>query len=98
MVKVVLPHHLRNLARVSQEVSLEVAGTVSVASVLTALEAAHPVLRGTIREHGTLKRRPFVRFFACGEDISLEPAEAPLPAKIASGEEPLLVIGAIAGG
>lgn len=98
MVRVVLPHHLRNLARVGQEVSLEVSGPVSVASVLSALEAAHPVLKGTIRDHGTLRRRPFLRFFACGEDISLEPAESPLPASIASGAEPLLVIGAIAGG
>lgn len=98
MVRVVLPHHLRNLAQVGQEVSLQVAGSVSVASVLTALEATYPVLKGTIREHGTLKRRAFLRFFACGEDISLEPADAPLPNSIARGDEPLLVIGAIAGG
>ena len=98
MVRVVLPQHLRNLAQVGQEVTLDVSEPVSVASVLSALELAHPMLKGTIREHGTLKRRPFVRFFECGEDISLEPADAPLPAKIASGEEPLLVIGAIAGG
>ncbi len=98
MVRVVLPHHLRNLAQVGQEVSLEVGAPISVASVLSALEAAHPTLKGTIRDHATLKRRPFLRFFACGEDISLEPADNPLPASIASGEEPLLVIGAIAGG
>lgn len=98
MVRVVLPHHLRNLAQVGQEVTLQVEGPVSVASVLTALEAAHPVLKGTIRDHGTHQRRPFLRFFACGEDISHEPADALLPASIASGSEPLLVIGAIAGG
>jgi len=98
MVRVVLPHHLRNLAQVGQEVSLEVAGPVSVASVLGALEAKYPMLKGTIREHETLKRRAFLRFFACGEDISLEPADRPLPESIASGNEPLLVIGAIAGG
>lgn len=98
MVRVVLPHHLRNLAQVGQEVSLQVDGVVSVATVLDALEGAHPVLKGTIREHGTHKRRPFLRFFACGEDISLEPADNPLPEAIASGGEPLLVIGAIAGG
>ncbi|MBI1757372.1 MAG: MoaD/ThiS family protein [Fimbriimonas ginsengisoli] len=98
MVRVVLPHHLRSLAQVGQEVSLQVAGPVSVASVIGALEATYPVLKGTIREHGTLKRRAFLRFFACGEDVSLEPADNPLPDSIANGNEPLLVIGAIAGG
>ena len=98
MIRVVLPYHLRNLARVDGEVALEVQGPVSVRSVLDALEARHPVLRGTIRDHGTLKRRAFVRFFACGEDLSLEPAEAVLPAAVAEGREPLMVVGAMAGG
>ncbi|HWD38711.1 MAG TPA: MoaD/ThiS family protein [Fimbriimonas sp.] len=98
MVRVILPHHLRNLARVGAEVSVDVAGTVSVSSVLGALEDAYPVLKGTIRDHGTHRRRAFLRFFACGEDISLEPAERELPESIAAGREPLLVVGAIAGG
>lgn len=98
MVRVVLPHHLRNLAQVGGEVELEVSPPGTVASVLDALETAYPVLRGTIRDHGTHKRRDFVRFFADGEDISLEPTENPLPQNVASGREPLLVIGAIAGG
>ena len=98
MVRVVLPHHLRNLAKVGSEVELSVNGPISVASVLDALESAHPVLKGTIRDHGTLKRRPFLRFFAAGEDISLEPPDLPLPETIARGNEPLLVVGAIAGG
>jgi len=98
MVRVVLPHHLQNLAHVDREVELQVSGPVSVASVLEALELAYPVLKGTIRDHGTLKRRPFLRFFAAGEDISLDPADQSLPDSIASGHEPLLVVGAIAGG
>ena len=98
MVRVVLPHHLRNLARVGQEVELCVSDPVSVSSILDALEAAYPVLKGTIREHGTFKRRAFLRFFANGEDISLEPADRSLPDSIANGTEPLLVVGAIAGG
>jgi len=98
MVRVVLPHHLRNLAQLGQEVELSVSGTVSVASVLDALESGYPVLKGTIREHETHKRRPFLRFFAAGEDISLDPATQPLPESIANGSEPLLVVGAIAGG
>lgn len=98
MVRVVLPHHLRNLARVGAEVSVEVSGTVSIGAILDAIEAAYPMLRGTIRDHGTLKRRPFLRFFACGEDWSLEPPETVLPDAIASGAEPFLVVGAIAGG
>jgi len=98
MIRVVLPFHLRNLARVDGEVELEVENPVTLGAVLDALEARYPVLRGTIRDHGTLKRRPFVRFFACKEDFSLEPREAPLPAKVASGAEPFLIIGAIAGG
>lgn len=97
-VRVVLPQHLRTLARVGGEVRVEVEGPVTVGSVLDALEAAHPVLRGTIRDHGTLKRRAFVRFFACEEDLSHEPPEAPLPEPVAAGAEPLLVVGAMAGG
>ena len=97
-IRVVLPFHLRNLARVDGEVQLEVAGPVTLGAVLDALEARYPVLRGTIRDHATLKRRPFVRFFACKEDLSLEPPEMRLPDAVANGEEPLLVIGAIAGG
>ncbi|WP_025226508.1 MoaD/ThiS family protein [Fimbriimonas ginsengisoli] len=99
MIRVVLPHHLRTLGNITgQEVQLDVSGPVTVASVLDALEVAYPVLRGTIRDHGTLKRRAFLRFFAGGEDISLEPMTKPLPEPIAAGQEPLLVIGAIAGG
>lgn len=98
MIRVVLPFHLRNLARVEGEVALEVAGPVTIGSVLAALEARFPVLRGTIRDHGTLKRRPFVRFFACKEDMSLDPPETPLPEAVVSGTEPFLIIGAMAGG
>ena len=97
-IRVVLPFHLRNLARVDSEVQLEVEGPVTVRSVLDALEARYPVLRGTIRDHGTLKRRPFVRFFACKEDLSLEPPETKLPDEVVSGAEPFLIVGAIAGG
>ena len=98
MVRVTLPFHLRNLAQTEQEVQLSVATPVSVSTVLDALEAAYPVLKGTIREHETLKRRAFLRFFACGEDISTESPDLPLPESIANGTEPLMVIGAIAGG
>ena len=97
-IRVVLPFHLRNLARVEGEVALEVAGPVTVRAVLEALEARHPVLRGTIRDHGTLKRRPFVRFFVCKEDWSLEPPDTAMPAAVVSGEEPFLIVGAMAGG
>ena len=97
-VRVTLPYHLRNLARVQGEVALEVEGPVSVRSVLDALEARYPTLRGTIRDHGSLQRRAFIRFFACGEDLSLEPVEAALPAAVAEGREPLMVVGAMAGG
>jgi hypothetical protein len=97
-VRVTLPYHLRNLARVEGEVALEVKGAVSVRSVLDALEARYPTLRGTIRDHGSLQRRAFIRFFACGEDLSLEPVEAALPAAVAEGREPLMVVGAMAGG
>ena len=98
MIRVVLPFHLRNLARVNGEVELEVAGPATVRSVLDALEARYPVLRGTIRDHETLQRRPFVRFFACKEDLSLEPPETRLPDAVVSGEEPFLIVGAMAGG
>jgi hypothetical protein len=98
MIRVVLPHHLRALARVTGEVELDLAAPVTRGSVLDALEARYPMLRGTIRDYGTRERRPFLRFFACERDLSNQPAEAPLPAEVASGAEPLLVIGAIAGG
>lgn len=98
MIRVVLPAHLRKLARVDREVSLEVAGLVTQRSVLDALEARYPTLRGTIRDHATLQRRPFVRFFACEQDLSHEPIDALLPAAVARGDEPFLVVGAMAGG
>ncbi|HEV2994933.1 MAG TPA: MoaD/ThiS family protein [Chthoniobacterales bacterium] len=98
MIRVVLPHHLRTLAKVGDEVHVDVNGSATVKAVLDALEAKYPMLRGTIRDHGTLKRRPLVRFFACGEDISHEPLDASLPDAIAKGEEPFFIMGAIAGG
>jgi hypothetical protein len=98
MIRVVLPFHLRNLARVQGEVLVEPDGSPTVGNVLTALENRYPVLRGTIRDHGTLRRRPFVRFFACKEDLSLEPAETALPEEIVRGDEPFLIVGAMAGG
>jgi molybdopterin converting factor small subunit len=98
MIRVVLPAHLRNLARVTGEVELAIEGPVTQRSVLDTLEARYPMLRGTIRDHVTLQRRPFVRFFACMEDLSHEPMDAPLPEAIASGAEPYLVVGAVAGG
>ena len=98
MIRVVLPAHLRTLARVSGDVELEVEGRVTLRAVLDTLEARYPMLRGTIRDHVTLERRPFLRFFACEEDLSLEPPDAPLPDEVASGKEPLFIIGAIAGG
>ncbi len=97
-IRVQLPYHLRNLAQVGNEITLEVASPVSITTVLDALEARYPMLRGTIRDHGTLKRRPFLRFFACQEDLSLDPMDNPLPAAVTDGREPLLIIGAIAGG
>jgi hypothetical protein len=97
-IRVELPAHLRTLARVGNEVSVDVDGSVTQRSVLDALEAAYPVLRGTIRDHGTLKRRPFLRFFACEQDLSHEPPDAPLPEPVTRGTEPFLVIGALAGG
>lgn len=98
MVRVVLPQHLRTLARIEGEVSLNVTGTVTQRSVLDALEIRYPMLRGTIRDHGTCQRRPFIRFFACEEDLSHQPADAPLPEVVANGLEPLLIVGAMAGG
>ena len=98
MIRVVLPAHLRTLARVAGEVELQVEGPVTQRSVLDALEARHPMLRGTIRDHVTQKRRAFVRFFACQEDLSNEPPDALLPDAVASGAEPFLVVGAMAGG
>ena len=98
MIRVVLPFHLRTLARVDGEVELEVNGPVTQRSVLDALEARYPMLCGTIRDHVTKQRRAFVRFFACEEDVSHESPDAPLPEAVASGTEPFLVIGAIAGG
>ena len=98
MIRVVLPYHLRTLANVDREVQLDVAGPATQRSVLDALEARYPMLRGTIREHVTQKRRPLVRFFACEEDVSNEPPDAPLPAAVGSGAEPFFIIGAIAGG
>ena len=98
MIRVVIPTHLRTLARVNGEVKLDVAGPVTQRSVLDALEARYPVLQGTIRDHVTQKRRPFVRFFACQEDLSHEPPDAPLPDAVAAGAEPFLVVGAMAGG
>ena len=98
MIRVVLPYHLRALAQVGAEVQFEVEGRVTQRSVLDALEARYPMLRGTIRDHVTQERRAFLRFFACAEDLSHEPPDAPLPDAVASGVEPLLIIGAIAGG
>jgi hypothetical protein len=98
VIRVVLPAHLRALARVHGEVSLDVVGPVTQRAVLDALEARHPVLRGTIRDHVTQRRRNFVRFFACAEDLSHESPDTPLPEAVATGAEPFLVIGAMAGG
>lgn len=98
MIRVVLPYHLRNLARVGAEVQLEVEGRATQRSVLDALEARYPVLRGTIRDHVTQQRRPMLRFFACKEDLSNEPPDAPLPEAVASGAEQFWVVGAVAGG
>jgi sulfur-carrier protein len=98
MIRVVIPYHLRTLAQVGAEVTLDVAGPVTQRSVLDALEARYPMLRGTIRDHVTQKRRPMLRFFACEDDLSHEPPDAPLPAAVAAGKEPFFIIGAIAGG
>ena len=98
MIRVALPAHLRNLASVDGEVVVDVAGSVTQRTVLDALETRYPVLSGTIRDHVTLKRRPFVRFFACGQDLSHEPLDALLPEEVAGGKEPYLIVGAMAGG
>jgi sulfur-carrier protein len=98
MIRVVLPFHLRNLAQVDGEVQVDVEGEVTAAAVLDALEKEYPMLQGTIRDHSTHQRRAFLRFFACGEDLSHEPIDAPLPAAVAEGTEPLQVVGAMAGG
>jgi hypothetical protein len=98
MIRVILPPHLRTLAKVSGEVQLDVNGAVTQRSILDALEAAYPVLKGTIRDHVTKERRPFLRFFACSEDLSLDPPDAPLPEAVVSGTEPFVILGALAGG
>ena len=98
MIRVTLPAHLRKLARIDGEVSLEVAGQITQRSILDALEARYPMLRGTIRDHVNGKRRAFVRFFACGEDLSHESPDTPLPEAIATGTQPFMIVGAIAGG
>jgi hypothetical protein len=98
MIQVLIPQHLQTLAGAGPEVSLDVRPPITQGAVLDALEAAYPQLRGTIRDHVTRRRRAFVRFFACGEDLSHEPADAPLPAAVASGDEPFVIIGALSGG
>ncbi|MBS0169441.1 MAG: MoaD/ThiS family protein [Nitrospira sp.] len=98
MVRVILPQHLRTLAKVDGEVALNVVGPVTQEAVLDALEACYPVLRGTIRDHVTKRRRPFIRFFACEQDVSHDPPDVPLPESVAKGVEPLLIVGAMAGG
>ena len=98
MIRVTLPAHLRTLAHVNSEVRLEISGPVTQRSILDALEAQYPMLRGTIRDHVTFQRRPFLRFFACAEDFSHESPDAPLPPPIADGTEPFMIVGAIAGG
>src|SRR5438046_10343298 len=98
MIRVVLPHHLRTLAKVGDEVHIDLNGSATVKSLLDALEQKYPALRGTIRDHSTLKRRPLVRFFVCGEDVSHESPDTPLPDAISEGSEPFFIMGAIAGG
>ncbi len=98
MIRVVLPYHLRNLAQINSEVHLDISGDITINAILTALEARYPMLAGTIRDHTTQQRRPFVRYYVCGEDLSLEPPDAQLPPQIISGEEPFVILGAIAGG
>jgi len=98
MIRIVLPHHLRTLAKVGDEVQLQVEGEITLRSVIDALEARYPALRGTIRDHGTQKRRAFVRFFACEQDLSHEPPDTPLPVAVATGAEPFFIVGAMAGG
>jgi len=98
MIRIVLPLHLRHLARVEGEVRLDVQGPATVSSVLDALEGRFPVLRGTLRDHASRKRRPFIRFFACEQDLSHDPSDAPLPDAVLRGDDPLLIVGAMAGG
>src|SRR5438874_439 len=98
MVKIVVPYHLRALAHIDGDVTLDVAAPVTTRTILDALEARYPMLRGTIRDHGTGKRRPLLRYFACEEDVSLDPPDTPLPEAIASGAEPFFVVGSVAGG
>jgi sulfur-carrier protein len=98
MIRVILPHHLRTLAKVDDELQLDLNGSVTVRAIIDAIEAKHPVLRGTIRDHVTQARRPLVRFFACGEDVSHERPDTPLPDAVAKGMEPFFIMGAIAGG
>jgi sulfur-carrier protein len=98
MIRVIIPHHLRTLANVRKEVTLEVEEPITQRSVLDALEAQYPMLRGTIRDHVTRQRRPFIRFFACEQDLSHEPVDAPLPDEVVTGKEPFLIVGAMAGG
>jgi molybdopterin synthase sulfur carrier subunit len=98
MIRVILPQHLRTLAHIGSEVTLDIEGAVTLRSALDAIEASYPMLRGTIRDHVTQQRRPFLRFFACEEDLSHESPDAPLPDAVASGAEPLVILGAIAGG
>jgi hypothetical protein len=98
MIRVVLPYHLQNLAKTGSEVELEVTGAATQRSLLDALESRYPMLRGTIRDHTTHQRRPFLRYFACSRDLSFEPPEAPLPEAVVSGAEPFLIVGALSGG
>jgi molybdopterin converting factor small subunit len=98
MIRVKLPTHLRRLANTEREIELQVEGSATLDSVLDALEGRYPMLRGTIRDHVTKERRPFIRFFACGQDLSLDPPDSPLPDEVAAGAEPLWVVGALAGG
>jgi len=98
MIRVILPYHLQNLARLGREVSVEVTGPATIAAVLDVLEARYPALQGTIRDYGTHQRRAFIRFFAVGRDLSHDPADAPLPDEVAAGTEPLRIVGAMAGG
>jgi hypothetical protein len=98
MIRVVLPYHLRNLAQIPSEAQLDLGGEVTLHTLLTELEARYPMLAGTIRDHGTKQRRAFLRYYACGEDLSLAPADTPLPEQVISGKEPFIVLGSIAGG
>ena len=98
MIRVLLPFHLRTLARTDGEVRIEVAAPITIRAVLEEIETRFPALRGTIRDHGTLQRRPFIRFFACKEDMSLDPPDTPIPAEVIDGAEPFMIIGAMAGG